>query len=264
VPVTQYRVSVPSSRSRPNAGWPPGLTELQAETFSPIQAARPAGESCSAAPSVDGLVDCSCAYPPSPAVHAVTSAANFSSAIAQDPCHQPVPERGDRGGRKPARRRGGGKSEPRQRRHHHGERVRGIAAVRSRVGQQRDQVQVLTERAGPAVGQQQRQRVRAPSGRVYQVDPLAVHGDFAVGQLVQPGLERGHVEPLPVRQQRGQPGPGHAAGPALPVRRGQPGPRQPLPQVIERVPGQGDPDIPDSARIGHPASMPGLTRPVTR
>src|ERR1700727_2490156 len=80
VPVTQYRVSVPSSRSRLNAGWPPGLTALQAVTFSPIQAASPAGESFSAAPSVEGLVDCSWAYPPSLAVQAVTSAANLSSA----------------------------------------------------------------------------------------------------------------------------------------------------------------------------------------
>jgi len=72
--------------------------------------------------------------------------------------------------------------------------VRRIAAVRGRVGQQRDQVQVLTERAGPAVGQQQRQRIRALSGHVHQVDQLPVHERFPVGQPVQPGLEGGGVE----------------------------------------------------------------------
>ena len=114
------------------------------------------------------------------------------------------------------------------------------------------------------MGQQQRQRVRALPGQVHQVDPLAVHGDFPVGQPVQPGLECGHIEGPPVVQQRGQPGPGHAAGPAFTVRRGQPRPEQPLPQVVERLAGQGDPDVPGSERIGHAVSMAELTRPVTR
>jgi len=35
VPVAQYRVRVPSSRSRGNAGWPSGLVLLQAVIFSP-------------------------------------------------------------------------------------------------------------------------------------------------------------------------------------------------------------------------------------
>jgi hypothetical protein len=58
IPVTQYRISVPSSRSRGNAGWPLAVVLLQAVIFSPIQAASPAGESCRAAPSVAGLVEC--------------------------------------------------------------------------------------------------------------------------------------------------------------------------------------------------------------
>src|SRR5260370_34845992 len=91
VPVTQYKVSVPSSRSRPNTGWPSPVTGLQAVTFSPIQAASPAGESCSAAPSVDGLVACSCAYPPSSAGQAATSATNVSSAGLQGRGGAPPP-----------------------------------------------------------------------------------------------------------------------------------------------------------------------------
>ena len=120
--------------------------------------------------------------------------------VAEAPGHQPVPEPGDRGAGEAARRRGGGEAEPRQRRHHHGERVRRVAAERARVGQQRDQVQVLAERAGPAVGQQQWQRVGTAARHVHQVDPLAVHGRFPVGQPVQPGLESGRIERLPVRQ----------------------------------------------------------------
>jgi hypothetical protein len=58
VPVAQWSVSVESSSSRSNAGWPSLVVLLQAETFSPIQTARPAGESASAAASVDGLVAC--------------------------------------------------------------------------------------------------------------------------------------------------------------------------------------------------------------
>ena len=59
--VAQYRVKVPSSRSRENAGWPSAPLLLQAVIFSPIQTASPAGKSCSAAPSVAGLVECTCA-----------------------------------------------------------------------------------------------------------------------------------------------------------------------------------------------------------
>ena len=66
--------------------------------------------------------------------------------------------------------------------------------MRGRVGQERDQVEVLTERSGPAVGQQQRQRVGTLPGNVHQVDPLAADVRFLVGKPVQPGLEGGGVE----------------------------------------------------------------------
>jgi len=109
--------------------------------------------------------------------------------IAKAVGHQPVPQRGDRVGAEPARRRRGGEAEPGQRRHDDGERVRGVTAVRLRVGQQGEQVQVLAERARPAVGQQQRQRVWPATGRMDQVQQLTIQVGPQVGQLVQPGLE---------------------------------------------------------------------------
>jgi hypothetical protein len=59
VPVAQYSVSVERSGSGSNAGLPSGLVLLQATIFSAIQAARPAGLSERALPSVVGLVACS-------------------------------------------------------------------------------------------------------------------------------------------------------------------------------------------------------------
>jgi hypothetical protein len=84
--------------------------------------------------------------------------------IAQAVGHEPVPQRGDRVGGQPSRQRRAGETEPRQRGRDDGERVRGVTAMRLWVGQQREQVQILAERARPAVGQQQRQRVRATPG----------------------------------------------------------------------------------------------------
>jgi hypothetical protein len=52
-------VRVAKSSSRSNAGDPSERTLLSATAFSPIQAAKPAGLSCSAAPSVEGFVACS-------------------------------------------------------------------------------------------------------------------------------------------------------------------------------------------------------------
>jgi hypothetical protein len=69
------------------------------------------------------------------------------------------------------------------------------------VGQQREQVQILAERARPAVGQQQRQRVRATPGRMDQVHQLTVHVGPQVSQPVQPSLKPRCVKGLPVRQQ---------------------------------------------------------------
>ena len=77
--------------------------------------------------------------------------------------------------------------------------------MRAGVGEQRHDVQVLAERAGPAVGQQQRQRRRPAARLVHQMDHLPVHHRPRVRQPVQPHLERGGVEPLPVGQHTRQP-----------------------------------------------------------
>ena len=61
------------SSSRLYAGWPSGVVLLHLMSFSPIQAASPAGESSRAAPIVAGLVACMWAYPPSSAVQAPAS-----------------------------------------------------------------------------------------------------------------------------------------------------------------------------------------------
>jgi hypothetical protein len=58
VPVAQYTVRVPSSRFLSKAGRPSLAVLLQATIFSPIQAASPDGESCRAAPRVEGFVAC--------------------------------------------------------------------------------------------------------------------------------------------------------------------------------------------------------------
>src|SRR5262249_48078135 len=44
-----------------------------------------------------------------------------------------------------------------------------------------------------------------PAERVHQVDHLAVHAGSQVGELVEPGLERAGIEPLPAGEQIGQP-----------------------------------------------------------
>jgi hypothetical protein len=71
------------------------------------------------------------------------------------------------------------------------------------VGQQREQVQILAERARPAVGQQQRQRVRAMPGRMDQVHQLTGQAGLQVDHPVQPGLKPRCVEGPPVREQLG-------------------------------------------------------------
>src|SRR5579859_1207716 len=62
-------------------------------------------------------------------------------------------------------------------------------AVGAGVGQRADDVQVLRDRAGPAVGQDQRQRVRLRRPDVQEVDVLAVDVGEVLGMLVEPRFE---------------------------------------------------------------------------
>ena len=82
---------------------------------------------------------------------------------------------------------------PRQRGHDDGEGVRGVAAVRRRVGQQRNQLQEFEHRPGPAVRQQQRLRVRAAALDVQEVHVDAVDARHEL----RPRVERG-LGPAPV------------------------------------------------------------------
>jgi hypothetical protein len=92
-----------------------------------------------------------------------------------------------------------GEAEAGDRGHDHVERVGGIAAVTLRVGQARDQVEHLDERARPAVHDQQRQRRRPAPARVDQVQAEAVDVRAEVRQRVDRALLRAPVEPgLPV------------------------------------------------------------------
>ena len=75
-----------------------------------------------------------------------------------------MPQAGDRIRGQATRRGRARKAEPGQRRSYHCERVTRITAVRAGIGKQRQQVKVLTERARPPVGSQQRQRRRPRPG----------------------------------------------------------------------------------------------------
>ena len=75
-----------------------------------------------------------------------------------------------------------------QRRQHEVECVLGGAAVRGRVGKRSDGLEQLDDRAGPAMGHDQRQRVLMPRPDVDEVDldPIDLGGELREG--VQPCL----------------------------------------------------------------------------
>ncbi len=79
------------------------------------------------------------------------------------------------------------------RRHDDVERVRRIAAVGGRVGERPDHVEHLDDRAGPAVRDDQRQRVLVRRAHVDEVDVEAVDLGDELRERVQPRLETSHV-----------------------------------------------------------------------
>ena len=89
-----------------------------------------------------------------------------------------------------------GEAEAGHRRYDHVEGVGGIAAVRPRVGEERDQGEHLDEGAGPAVGDEQRHRRRPPPALMNHVDADAVHLGPEVRHRVHRPLRRGaaHVD----------------------------------------------------------------------
>ena len=131
-----------------------------------------------------------------------------------------------------------------------------IAAVRARVGQRPDHPQELDRRAGPAVGEDQGQRVGLRRAHVDEVDPLAVGLGDELRQLVELGLAGAPVEFLaPVARQalqvlaRDAPAPADARGLAGPA-----GAREPVAEVLEL--GVGDVDA-ERADVGHDATVCG-------
>ena len=79
------------------------------------------------------------------------------------------------------------------RRDHDVERVRGVAAVRGRVGERADDVQHLDDRARPAVRDDHRQRVLVRRPDVDEVDVEAVDLGQELREGVQPRLEPAEV-----------------------------------------------------------------------
>ena len=128
-----------------------------------------------------------------------------------------------------------GEAEAGDGRDHQVEGVRRVAAVRARVGQRVDHVEELGDRAGPAVGEQQRRRVRLGGAHVQEVHPGAVDLGGELGVGVQPGLGGPPVVGGgPVLGQLPEVLTGHPPAPAD-VRQlaRPPGPRDPLGEVVE-------------------------------
>jgi len=94
-----------------------------------------------------------------------------------------------------------GEAVPGDGRQHQMERVRGAAAVRGRVGERLDGLEQLDDRAGPAMGHDQRQRALVPRAHVDEVDVDPVNLGPELRQCVQLGLE-----PAPVVPGRPEPG----------------------------------------------------------
>jgi len=167
--------------------------------------------------------------------------------------HQLRPGAGDAAGVPAVFGRVGGEAVAGQRRHHQVERVLGGAAVLGRVGERPDDPEHLDDRAGPAVRDDQRQRVLVPGPDVDEVDvqpvdlghelrqrvqlrlapaPVVVGGPVA-GEL----LDRGQLHalrPVPDEFSRG------------PARRGDA-----PPQAGDRFPGHVDPEWPDVSFVRH-------------
>ena len=130
-----------------------------------------------------------------------------------------------------------GQAIARQRRRDDGEGIRRVTAEGRRVGQPRDDVEEFEDRAGPAMHQQQRRRVR-PLPRhmqVMQVDPVQRHLELREG--VQRGLLRAPVEAVPpMRDEFAEVGGAGAVGPGIAAGRDrrlvrQPGAGQPVAQL---------------------------------
>src|ERR1700730_18491686 len=87
-----------------------------------------------------------------------------------------------------------GESESRQRWNDHVERVRGIAAMARWIGQQRDNLDHLKERARPAMGEKYRQWLRPLAAFMNEVDAEAIDFSTKLRKAIEPCLLRSPVE----------------------------------------------------------------------
>ena len=105
----------------------------------------------------------------------------------------------------PARRRRAGKPEAGQGEHHDAEGIGGCRALCKRIGEQRQQLPILEEQAGPAMSQQQRRRIWPGAGRAHYMHRDSVYPDAHVSELTETGCESQRVEGLPVGTQNHRP-----------------------------------------------------------
>src|SRR4030095_11291956 len=87
-----------------------------------------------------------------------------------------------------ARTRGLREAVARQRRRDHMEGVGGLAAMSFGVGQPRDDVEKLHDRAGPAVHEKQRKGVGTSGASVDEMDRLAIDPGAEVREMIEPRL----------------------------------------------------------------------------
>ena len=123
--------------------------------------------------------------------------------VAEHFCHQPRPQLGGALRRHSALVRAVGEAIPWQRRHDHVEGVRGIAAMTRRIGEQWNDLVHTVERIRPAVGDDNRQRVRSLAALMDEVDAEAIDLDAKLGKVVEHRLLCPPIEvALPVVHQR--------------------------------------------------------------
>ena len=126
--------------------------------------------------------------------------------------------------------------------------VGGIAAEAAGIGQARDQLVELPDRAGPAVREQQRVRIRADAGLVDEVQVDARERDLELLERVELRLLGAPVEAVaPVLDERAQIVQVRAVGPLGAGNLVRPaGAREPAAQVVQNLVG----DV-ESERLGH-------------
>jgi hypothetical protein len=122
-------------------------------------------------------------------------------ALVAERDHHRAPQAGDLRRGEAARGRRGAEAETGQGRNHHGECVGGIAPVSRRVTEWADHVEMLQHRAGPAVGEHQRQWIGAHTVPHEDVQGLAVDGHAPLIRSVEPLLQRRRTSGSPVVQQ---------------------------------------------------------------